>query len=178
MAKFPDKNSEWACFFFYNDWLLKGITQVKHLTDESSNFLSHTAFQNKIYSQPLTFFGRISAVNHLRRQNTKTQPKYENCFLKFLMSQKPSKFIYQEIVSKKSERPTACQEKRHRDINLPLNESINWKVTHQTSFKCTKSTKLITFNFKLLHRQLPTNSFFKKKLDLEMMTSALSVIGK
>ena len=88
-------------FFFYNDWLLKGITQVKHLTDESSNFLSHTAFQNKIYSQPLTFFGRISAVNHLRRQNTKTQPKYENCFLKFLMSQKPSKFIYQEIVSKK-----------------------------------------------------------------------------
>ena len=65
-------------------------------------------------------------------------------------------------MSKKSERPTACQEKWHKDINLPLNESINWKVAYQTSFKCTKSTKLITFNFKLLHRQLPTNSFLKK----------------
>ena len=149
---------------FYNDWLLKGITQVKHLMDESSNFLSLTAFQNKydLQTRPLTFFGIISAVNHLRRQNTRTQRKYENCFLKFLMSQKPSKFIYQEIVSKKSERPTACQEKWHKDINLPLNESINWKVAYQASFKCTKSTKLITFNFKLLHRQLPTNSFLKK----------------
>ena len=88
---------------FYNDWLLKGITQVKHLMDESSNFLSLTAFQNKydLQTRPLTFFGIISAVNHLRRQNTRTQRKYENCFLKFLMSQKPSKFIYQEIVSKK-----------------------------------------------------------------------------
>ena len=63
---------------------------------------------------------------------------------------------------KKSERPTACQEKWHKDINLSLNESINRKVAYQTSFKCTKSTKLITFNFKLLHRQLPTNSFLKK----------------
>ena len=88
---------------FYNDWLLKGITQVKHLMNESSNFLSLTAFQNKydLQTRPLTFFGIISAVNHLRRQNTRTQRKYENCFLKFLRSQKPSKFIYQEIVSKK-----------------------------------------------------------------------------
>ena len=85
------------------------------------------------------------------------------CFLKFLRSQKPSKFICQEIVSKKkSERSTACQENWHKDINLPLHESINWKVAYQMSFKCTRSTKLITFNFKLLHRQLPTNSFFKK----------------
>ena len=29
---------------FYYDWLLKGITQVKHLMDESSNFLFLTAF--------------------------------------------------------------------------------------------------------------------------------------
>ena len=92
-------------------------------------------------------------VNRLRRQNTKTQSKYENRFSKFLMSQKPSKFIYQEIVSKNCERPISCQEKWRKDINLPPKEIINWKVAYQTSFQCTKSSKLITFNFKLLHRR-------------------------
>ena len=87
--------------------MVTGSSRVLHklsiLMDESSNFLSLTAFQNKydLQTRPLTFFGIISAVNHLRRQNTRTQRQYENCFLKFLMSQKPSKFIYQEIVSKK-----------------------------------------------------------------------------
>ena len=67
---------------FYKDWLVKGITQVKHLMDESSNFFSLTAFQIKynLQVEPLTFFGLISAVNRLRRQNTKTQLKYENRF--------------------------------------------------------------------------------------------------
>ena len=132
--------------------------------DKSSNFFSLAAFQIKYNLQvrPLTFFGLISAVNRLRRQNTKTQSKYENRFSKFLMSQKPSKFIYQEIVSKNRERPISCQEKWRKDINLPPKEIINWKVAYQTSFQCKKSSKLITFNFKLLHRRLPTNCFFKK----------------
>ena len=70
--------------------------------------------------------------------------------------------IYQEIVPKNCERPISCQEKWHKDINLPPKEIINWKVAYQTSFQCTKSSKLITFNFKLLHRRLPTNCFLKK----------------
>ena len=78
------------------------------------------------------------------------------------MSQKPSKFIYQEIVSKNCERPISCQEKWRKDINLSPKEIINWKVAYQTSFQCTKSSKPITFNFKLLHRRLPTNCFLKK----------------
>ena len=31
----------------YTDWLLKGITQVKHLMDDSHNFMSLESFQNK-----------------------------------------------------------------------------------------------------------------------------------
>ena len=87
---------------FYNDWLVKGITQVKQLIDESFNFLSLTAFQNKydLQTRPLTFFGIISVVNHLRRQNTRTQRKYEHCFLKFLMSQKPSKFMSRKVAQR------------------------------------------------------------------------------
>ena len=53
----------------YNDWISKGILQVKHLMDDFSNLLSLNAFQNKygIKVQPLTFFGITSAVNRLRR---------------------------------------------------------------------------------------------------------------
>ena len=52
---------------FYKDWLVKGIMQVKHLMDESSNFLPLAAFQKKYNLQvkPLTFFELISAVNRL-----------------------------------------------------------------------------------------------------------------
>ena len=112
--------------------------------------------------RPVTFFGLISAVNRLRRQNTKTKSKYENSFSKFLMSQKPSKFIYQEIVPKNCERPISCLEKWRKDINPPPKEIINWKVAYQTSFKCKNScSKRNTFTFKLLHRRWPTNCFLK-----------------
>ena len=47
-------------------------------------------------------------------------------------------------------------------LQVGSKEIINWKVAYQTSFQCTKSSKLITFNFKLLHRRLPTNCFLKK----------------
>ena len=112
---------------FCKDWFVQGIMQVKHLMDESSNFFSLAAFQIKYNLQvrPLTFFGLISAVNRLRRQNTTTQFKYEKRFSKFLMSQRPSKFIYQEIVTKNCERPISCQEKWCKDINLPPKEIIN-----------------------------------------------------
>ena len=40
------------------------------------------------------------------------------------------------------------------------------------AFQCTKSTKLITFNFKFLHRRISTNNFLKKigLLDSEKCT--------
>ena len=147
--------------------------------DESSNFFPLAVFQNKYNLQvkPLTFFGLVSAVNRLWRQNIKSQSKYEKRFLKFLMSQRPSKFMYQEIVLRICKQPISCQEKWCKDINLPSKETINWKAAYQTSFQCTKSSKLIIFNFKLFHRRLPTNCFLKK-LELETMISALFVIGK
>ena len=41
------------------------------------------------------------------------------------------------------------------------------------AFQCTKSTKLITFNFKFLHRRISTNNFLKKigLVDSEKCTS-------
>ena len=112
--------------------------------DESSNFFSLAAFQIKYNLQvrPLTFFGLISAVNRLRRQNTKTQSKYENCFSKFLMSQKPSKFIYQEIVSKNCEWPISCQEEWRKDMNLPQRKLLIGKSLIKHPFNTQRAVNL------------------------------------
>ena len=45
---------------------------------------------------------------------------------------------------------------------LENDEAIDWKSVHRLPFICTKITKLITFQFKLLHRRLATNDFLKK----------------
>ena len=72
---------------FYQDWFLKGISKVNHLMDDSFNFLSHTSFQNKynLRVKPLTFFGMIAAINHLRIQivrNPAGEPR--ELFISFL----------------------------------------------------------------------------------------------
>ena len=48
-----------------------------------------------------------------------------------------------------------------RTASDPTN-SFNWKKAYQTSFKCTRNSKFIYFNFKFLHRRLATNSFLQK----------------
>ena len=122
--------------------------------DESSKFFSLAAFHPSLdESQQSIVYG-----DKTPKPNLSMKIAFQN----FLKNQKSSKFIYQDIVSKNCERPISCQEKWYKDINLPPKEIINWKVAYQTSFQCTKSSKLITFNFKLLHRRLPTNCFLKK----------------
>ena len=45
---------------------------------------------------------------------------------------------------------------------LESDNSINWKVVYRTPFSCTKISKLIVFQFKLLHRRLATNTSLTK----------------
>ena len=46
--------------------------------------------------------------------------------------------------------------------DVSMNPPIDWKSVYRLPFICTKITKLITFQFKLLHRRLVTNDFLKK----------------
>ena len=42
------------------------------------------------------------------------------------------------------------------------NETIDWKTAYKLPFQCTKISKLLVFQFNLLHRRLATNNFLKK----------------
>ena len=156
---------------FFKDWSLKGITEVKHILNDSFEFLSLTAFHDKYNLQvpPLSHYGIISATNSLRRQSERTNASYESFLSKFLKNSKPSRL---KLVSIKSELPTLSQEKWHKEINLEPGHKVNWKAAYVLAFTCTKSSKLIVFNFKFLHRRLSTNSFLKKigRIDNEKCT--------
>ena len=134
--------------------------------NDSYEFLSLTAFQNKynLRVPPLSFYGIISAINSLRKKSERTKASYESFFLKFLENSKSSRMVYKKLVSKKSERPTPSQEKWNK-VNLTPRQSI-----YALAYKCTKSSKIVVFNFKFLHRRLSTNSFLQKigRTDTEM----------
>lgn len=125
--------------------------------------MSLESFQNKyeIHVKPLSLFGIISAVKLLQRQIPKTQLKHESLFDTFLKSQKSSRIVYQKPISDKGERPLSCQEKWHKDISS-TNETVDWRKVYQTSTACTRSSKLIDFNFRFSHRRLATNSYLEK----------------
>ncbi len=77
------------------DWLSKGVTQIKHLMDDSHNLISLVNFQSKYELQvkPLTFFEIISAVKLLQRQIPETRLKYESLFNKFLENQNTARLV-------------------------------------------------------------------------------------
>ena len=125
--------------------------------------MSLESFQNKyeLHVKPLSLFGIISAVKLLQRQIQKTQLKHESLSDTFLKSQKSSRIVYQKLISDKGERPLSCQEKWHKDISS-TNETVDWRKVCQTSTACTRSSRLIDFNFRFLHRRLATNSYLQK----------------
>ena len=153
---------------FLKEWFLKGITKVEHLMDDYGKFLSLTAFQttHNLTVRPLTFLGIISSIKLLQRyipHNTRiwTKHKHESFLSNVLKSKKPRKLVYKKLAPGKSESPSQSQQKWQEDL-FTTKQHFNSKEAYQMAFQCTKSTKLITFNFKFLHRRILTNNFLKK----------------
>ena len=73
------------------------------------------------------------------------------------------KTIYKLIIQRKiSIRPRKSEQKWERACLEQDNININWEKTYPLTFQATKSSKLRTFQFKLLHRKIATNDFLFK----------------
>ena len=115
----------------------------------------------------------IAATNHLRIQIARNQPDSHKSFSSvFMKSTRPSQLVY-KLLSKRGQEPISSQQKWQQDIDT--DQKVNWKAVYQLASHCTKSSKLIVFNFKFLHRRLSTNSFLHKLgfKDSEKCTSCL-----
>ena len=85
--------------------------------------------------------------------------KHEPMTSKLEKAKKASQLVYKVLVEKKGSLPAKSQEKWMSDCNCT---EINWKAAHLLTRQCTNSSRLIEFQFKLLHRRIPTNSFLQR----------------
>lgn len=152
---------------FIRQWLKEGILSIEHLKKNPTTFLSYKEFQTKYSLKPcfLAFNGIISTLKSLRERFKNNIINIEKEDVKpfnksFLVTKKPSNLVYRNLVALKSEKPLSSQAKWQNDCKLE--DEIDWKKTFQLARTCTKSTKIIIFQFKLLHRRLATNSFLFK----------------
>ena len=79
----------------------------------------------------------------------------------------PTRIAYGKFISCTCEQPHICQHKVSNEVNLPPAEKIDGRAVYQLAFQCTKSSKLIIFNYEFLHRRLATNTFLKRIKVLE-----------
>ena len=90
--------------------------------------------------------------------------EYEPFSTKLLKSKNVSALVYKSLVRNKGEVRRNSQKKWLMDCSLS-SENLDWSSAYLLALRCTKSTKLIEFHFKLFHRRLATNNFlFKIKL--------------
>ena len=151
----------------YKKWLNKGITKVKQIMDSPTHFLTHSAFQTRydIKLCQIIYLGIVSSVKSVVKNfklcdTTNTKKDHIEEIIK---SMKPCKKAYKQIIAQKSVAATETQIKWQTDINsLTEDAHIDWKESYLLPFEITKSTKLIEFQFKLLHKRLPTNSYLYK----------------
>ena len=134
---------------------LPSITQkVKLLMDDNSlNLLSLDHFQNRydIRVRPLMFFGIVSAVKSLQRQILGTHQQYE------------FKVLSTHFSKAKNHLESFTNNKWHKDFCSSTDKNVNSRNVFQAANICTTICRLINFNFRFLHRRLPTNSYLQKQ---------------
>ena len=77
-------------------------------------------------------------------------------------TQRASSLVYKKLVNTKSKTADISQKKWLIDCELANKKNINWTSAYCLARRCTKSTKLIEFHLKFLHRRMPTNNFLCK----------------
>ena len=115
----------------------------------------------------LKYFGLISALRYLYNSNfsgnESKDPVTSDSFLQaFSKSNKMNRVVYGKLITTKCTSPVKTQLKWNDRIVLNEGCTADWKSAYCLAAKCTKSTKLINFQYRLLHRILPTNLFLAK----------------
>ena len=142
---------------------------MSHLMKDSRIFLSLPEFSNtyNIRIEPLKYFGLISALRYLNNSNfsgnESKDPVTPDSFLEaFSKSNKVNRVVYGKLITAKCTSPVKSQLKWNERIVLYEGCTADWKSAYCLAAKCTKSTKRINFQYRILHRILPTNLFLTK----------------
>lgn len=143
---------------YIKEWINEGIIQIAHMTNDLGFFMSYREFQNKYpniqNTNFLIFEGVLKAVKQYKKkcnveliQNySEGDPKFWVCLFK------GNKFIT-SIFTKSEIIPTAVL--RWNEFY----EDLDWNTIFRKCFKTTLDSRLIWFQYRLIHRLLPTEKF-------------------
>ena len=141
----------------YKSWSSKGVRNVDHLMTDSTQFLSCEDLTERfnIKTNFLTFQGVISAIKALWKSNEENlhniTTNYETFTDTFLKAKQTNRLAYKILVGKKQKEPVEGRRKWIADCSAETQENIDWDTVYRSSFLYTKISKLIVFQFKLLH---------------------------
>ena len=131
--------------------------------------LSLNAFASKydLNLRLLDLCGLLSAVKSLHKTVPETVelkgPNPESLCDRIMKIQRPGPTTYKKLIKAKSVIHSNSQHKWLQDcVHLDDENAFNWELAYAMAPKCTKSTKLIEFQFKFLDRRIPTNNFLLK----------------
>ena len=163
---------------YYHHWVRNGVDLVNDLLDERGNFLSLAGFKNKygIRTNFLEYGGVISSIKKSfpntfnNPGDTLVYPTIPFNLNVLFKDKKGSRRIYAILVSKKEVNKNYVH-KWENKLNISY-APPKWSSICNSPFRCTISTKLRWFQYRLVHRILGTNLFLLRigKKDSNMCT--------
>ena len=126
--------------------------------------LAETKPKYSLNFYPLKYYGLTSALKSLWnkcKNDCINNYNYESFVEKLTKCQSANKLVYIKLISTKCTHPTHNQQKWLRDCYQNV-DSIKWRDAYQLASKYTKSTRILEFQYKFLHRQIATNDFLTK----------------
>jgi len=100
-------------------------------------------------------------TNVTKKQNEKRR-NFSTFVEQFMKAPKSNRLAYEKRINAKQSSPRKNQEKSCVDCSLGCSKTIDWEMAYKLPFCSTKATKLVIFQFKLLHRRLATNDFLNE----------------
>ena len=150
---------------FYRSWFEKGILTIRDMLNENGNIYTYEKFiTNYNINVPFTVFlglkvlllnkwpvlrnvGDIKEIGPFR-------PRYIEILCK---DNKGSRRLYDIFLEK-----ITGNIKAEKKWESALNRNIDWGKVYRSLHKCTNDSKIIWFQYRILHRILATNNFLYK----------------
>lgn len=151
---------------FYKNWVEAGVFYINDLLDENNELMSLAKF-TETYNIQTTFLHYLSLIHMIPRhwkdkisQTQKLEFITDECLDFVKNNRKNCQFFYRKFLSLQQDIQSKQQTKWSEQ--LQIREIDTWNYFYSLPFSYTKNNKIISFQYKILHRILATNSFLFK----------------
>ena len=144
---------------YYKHWQEMGIAKIKDLKDEFGNILNHQQLCGKfnIEANFLKYYSLISAIPRPWATNRRVMASPINQIESIIKAQKPSKLIYKSLLKQTATFPRNLTQKWERELSQDITTDI-LKKSFKMLYLSSTSTKIRSFQYRILHRCLGINS--------------------